>query len=309
MRPGTLFVDLLHSSILPCARVPSVSAVADYSFARPDPGALKAAGYEGVMRYVAPDNPSTHGKLIFPPEYAALEAAGLCVTLNFEWTTTRANEGNSAGYDDAQTANQQAAALGYPTWRPVYFSVDESATVDTVRAYFQGVHSQSAHPVGFYGGQGVGVELMREGLVQYLWVANAASWSGFSSWDALRAAVAPEAHLIQHLDHPLGFDGQIDHNEVLRPDYAGAVMDPQLQADLEWLIATIKGVPTNVPNFLTDIHAAVANIAPTLAQAQSNGKAIAALGQQIAAQSVAAGIDPAAIARAVLDAASARLAN
>lgn len=86
-------------------------------------------------------------------------------------------------------------------------------------------------------------------------------------------------------------------------------MDPQLQADLEWLIATIKGVPTNVPNFLTDIHAAVANIAPTLAQAQSNGKAIAAIGQQIAAQAVAAGVDPAAIARAVLDAASARLAN
>lgn len=198
-----------------------MAAVADYSFSRPDPHALKAAGYGGVMRYLAPDNPSTHGKLIFPAEYQALLAAGLTVTLNFEWTTTRATQGHDAGYSDAQVAGQQADALGYPAGSAIYYSVDESATVDAVRPYFQGIHDAGGRPAGFYGGQPIGLELMREGLVSHLWVANAASWSGFPSWDSLRANVAPEAHLIQHLDHPLGFDGQVDHNEVLRDDYQG----------------------------------------------------------------------------------------
>lgn len=259
-----------------------MAAVADYSFARPDPNALKAAGYEGVMRYLCPDLPATHGKLILPPEYDALLAAGLTVTCNFEWFQTRPTQGHDAGYSDAQIANQQAVALGYPAGRVIYYSVDTGTTVDAVRPYFQGIHDAAGpYLVGFYGGQPIGLELMREGLVSHLWIANAASWSGFPDWQSLRAGVAPEAHLIQHLDHPLGFDGEIDHNEVLRDDYSGDDMTPdqanQLAAvnlrciDLENKVTALYNATFDFHNAsgLSDIAQRVTNVATAVGKLAS----------------------------------------
>lgn len=259
--------------------------VADYSFSRPDPRALKAAGYSGVLRYVCPDNPNTHGKIITRAEYDALRAAGLTVTLNFEWSTTREiNGGYQGGVDDARVAEAQANAIGYPSDEPIYFSCDTYSTPAQVGAYHQGVKAVCRRPIGFYGGMGTGLSLMVAGLVSRLWVANAASWSGFSQWSDLRARVAPEAHLIQHLDHPLGFAGAIDHNEVLRPDFGGGnTVDVQLENDLKWLIGVIKGDKNAnaVPNFVTDIHTACSHVSSILATAQSANKnatsAVAAL--------------------------------
>lgn len=204
------------------------SYLADYSFARPSPAALKAAGYSAVSRYLSHDK----SKNISPPEYAALEAAGLTVMLNWETTTTRALQGAAAGQDDAKDANDQADEVGYPLTAPIYFSVDTAATLNSVGPYFQALHTYSRRPVGYYGGQAVGLALEGLGYVTHLWVSNAASWSGFTSWTALRAAVDPRVHLIQHLDHPLGFDGAIDHNEILRPDFLGDDDMPLTQADI-----------------------------------------------------------------------------
>ncbi len=58
--------------------------VLDYSLARPSPSQIKAKGYIGMLRYVAPV-PMDAPKVITAAEYKALRAAGLQVVLNWEW--------------------------------------------------------------------------------------------------------------------------------------------------------------------------------------------------------------------------------
>lgn len=259
--------------------------LADYSWSRPPPAALKAAGYTAVSRYLSND-PS---KNITAGEYRALEQAGLAVMLNWETTTTRALEGAAAGAQDAQAANAQADTVGYPGSAPIYYSVDTGATVDQVRPYFQAVHAHGGRPVGFYGGQAVGLQLLREGVVTHLWVSNAASWSGYPNWQTLRANVAPEAHLIQHLDAPLGFAGQIDHNEILRSDYLGSADMPLTPADAELVAQAVDG----------KLNRVIGTIQTNLKDVQS--AVIAAVNAHVGASGGVGTVDAGAIAKAVAD--------
>ena len=105
-----------------------MTLVADYSCARRNLAALKAAGVEGVARYLAPlpnwcptgDGLPRHSKVINGAEYAAIMDAGLTVTLMWEWTNFRALDGASAGTIDGGEAARQAHLLGHAG--PVYAS-------------------------------------------------------------------------------------------------------------------------------------------------------------------------------------------
>lgn len=267
---------------------------------------MYAAGYRVVLRYVCQDTASTHGKLISKTEYDALRAAGLEVLLNYEWSTQRPLAAGAAGGQlDAEVANAQADNVGYPTTKPIYVSVDTAATVDQVRPYFQGWRA-SRRPVGFYGGQQVGLALLREGLVSHLWVANAASWSGFNSWDALRANVSGEAHMIQHLDHPLGFAGAIDHNEILRPDYGGATEEVFPTADnMTTLSEWLKQIEARLSQRILDSEQREA-----LRIAAVAGAVAAEVAKQVgAASGTTVTIDVQAIAKAVADEEARRLSS
>src|SRR3954464_7046524 len=102
-----------------------MTVVADYSFARPDLRALKAAGAEGIARYLAPlPNP----KVIDADEYRAALDAGLTVTLIWEWYNQRAVEGAEAGRVDGTEAARQAAQLGHDG--PVYAVLEDPNPVD-----------------------------------------------------------------------------------------------------------------------------------------------------------------------------------
>ena len=205
-----------------------VTAVLDYSVARPAPADIKSRGYVGVMRYVAPigaaSGPAFGGaddshKVIFQPEYNALYAQGLAVGLNWEWYTNRAREGASAGTQDATEALRQSNILGYTG--ALYFSIDYDAPPGdqpALNAYFQAC----AQVIGFtrlgcYGGYWPLSRLFTAGLISYGWQANA--WSGTNR--------ESRAHLLQTLTKD--FSGQADIDTVLKPDWQGLPPGPDIQ--------------------------------------------------------------------------------
>lgn len=206
---------------------------ADFSFARPDLAQLKAEGYAGVIRYVSPDVPSTHGKILFTTEKDNILSAGLDLLLNFEWYEGRCNEGANAGYDDAVTAMASATLLGYPKGKCIYFSHD----IDTydwpkIDAYFRAIHTEldGHYLVGAYGSYELVKHLLDANLIDRAWQTTA--WSG-----GLRE---PRAGIYQN-----GYRGDIDINEVTRTDIGSwlennptqeeEIMTPQ---EHQWLIDT-----------------------------------------------------------------------
>jgi hypothetical protein len=166
-----------------------VSLLLDYSSARPDPAAIRAAGYLGVMRYLAPDNPLTHSKILFKDEATTLLDAGLGVGLVWEWTAGRAAAGYDAGVADSSAAELQAEALGFPPHLPIFFAVDFGTSPSVVLPYFQGIASLAVNPVGVYGSLQVVEGILSSGYATFAW--QTCGWSGL--------AVSPRANLYQRL--------------------------------------------------------------------------------------------------------------
>ena len=189
-----------------------MSQVLDYSLARPDPAAIAAAGYVGVMRYVAPAQDAP--KVIYAPEYAALRAAGLQVGLNWEWYADRAREGAASGTADAQEALRQANALGYGG--AIYFSVDYDAPPadqPAINAYFQACAQViGLARLGCYAGYWPLSRLFDAGLIIYGWQTIA--WSGGNR--------ESRAHLYQTAQ--TAFNNGADVNDVLKDNWTGEVM-------------------------------------------------------------------------------------
>ncbi len=154
----------------------------DYSWARPSPSGLKAAGYTFAARYLSHD---TTGKNLTHAEADALWAAGVDVVANWEDSSTAALNGFSQGASDATAADAQANADGIPSGRPIYFSVDFDATPGdetAINAYFDGVVSViGLARAGAYGGYYVIQRLFDAGKIQWGWQTYA--WSG-GQWDA-----------------------------------------------------------------------------------------------------------------------------
>ena len=187
----------------------------DYSLARPDPAAIVAAGYVGVLRYLAPEIDAP--KIITPVEYENLIGHGLKVVLNWEWYGNRAREGAAAGTADAQEALRQANELGYTGC--IYFSVDYDAPPadqPAINAYFQAcAQVLGLARLGAYGGYWPLSRLFDAGLIRYGWQTFA--WSGGNR--------ESRAHLYQN--GATVFDGGADVNDILQPDWTGEFMIPQ----------------------------------------------------------------------------------
>jgi hypothetical protein len=124
----------------------------DYSFSRPSPAGLAAAGKTFAMRYVGPGSDSKH---LSTAERDSLWAAGLTVVLLAEGGASDALGGQSMGALHASSAEMARRALGAPAL-PIYFAIDFDVTVDqwpSVLSYLQGAASViGAARVGIYGG-------------------------------------------------------------------------------------------------------------------------------------------------------------
>ncbi|MCP2168141.1 DUF1906 domain-containing protein [Goodfellowiella coeruleoviolacea] len=149
----------------------------DYSTGPPSAAAVRAAGYRFVVRYLSrPGN----RKNITAREFADMTRNGVAVALVFETTANRALSGYAGGQADARAAAEQAAAVGMPSSRPIYFAVDFDAQphqLGAIDAYLRGAASVlGPGRIGVYGSYSVVRHCLDAGTARYAW--QTAAWSG-----------------------------------------------------------------------------------------------------------------------------------
>lgn len=164
----------------------------DYSYARPAPAAIRAAGYAGVWRYLS----GTAKKDLTPAEAAALHAAGLGIGCIWETTAARALAGAAAGTADGSAAAAQAKAAGLPAGAPLLVAVaDFAATAGQLDA-LMGYYHAWRQETGQWQTGGYATGFVIGGLVargaQGLWWQNAMDDAGMRG-----TTVSPHAAVYQ----------------------------------------------------------------------------------------------------------------
>jgi hypothetical protein len=192
-------------------------AVCDYSYARPDPAVIKAAGYLGVVRYLSWQ---PNAKNITSGELAALWGAGLDVALVWETGAQAASGGYPIGHSEGAEALRQANALGWPSTRPVYFVMEDPNQVPTsqwsvIEEYCHGLQDAGwpLERIGGYGSQALIEHLHTSGFISWGWQVE--GWS---------ATVSAVCHLYQRDTPtlaPAALVGSIDEDAVLQADWGG----------------------------------------------------------------------------------------
>lgn len=184
----------------------SQTLLADYAVPL-DPRDVQAAGYIGVLRYIAPPDAKYDWKRFTAHERDTIfTQSNLGVLLVFESYAGRALAGAAAGTADANTTIQAAQALGCPSDVPLFLACDTDATADQVRPYFQAAAQVSAN-IGVYGGIKVVDPLLADGTVRWGW--QTCAWSG--------QTVSQTAHLYQRLRPTTALKGSFDEDVQLRP--------------------------------------------------------------------------------------------
>jgi hypothetical protein len=189
---------------------PAVRMGVDYSWARPSPQGLRAEGYTFAVRYFSD---STTGKNLTDAEATELAAAGIDLVANWENGASDALAGRARGVSDAQAAARQAAAVGMPADRPIYFAIDFDASADQQAAiddYFDGVASVlGLGRTGAYGGFSPIKRLFDAGKIAYGWQTYA--WSA-GRWE-------PRAQLRQVHNSVVIAGGECDIDEAHADDF------------------------------------------------------------------------------------------
>ena len=191
----------------------------DYSTSRPNPAALKEAGYTFACRYTSKVNAQTTGKILSAAEAQTLAAAGIDIVANYEWYAGRMKEGYDAGVADAQIGHEQAADAGMPLTRPIYFSADWDAREDeqnAINQYLEGTRDVlGAGRTGIYGSYYV---LTRAAAYwasahpgETLWLWQTYAWSG-GAW-------CPGAHLRQTRNGATVAGASVDINQAQQDDF------------------------------------------------------------------------------------------
>lgn len=228
----------------------------DYSFSRPNPADLAAAGFRGALRYLCP---LPNAKAVTGDEIASLHANGIAIGFVWESGASRAGQGESAGHFDAWTANDQADQLGIPATVPLYFAVDYDAVPAAVAPYFKGAREVSKRPVGVYGSYRI-VEAELDAGCSYGW--QTAAWS--------HGQRSPRAHLFQRADAAANPPPGTDVNDILQDDWGqwspngGSEVLDKDDPIVKDIVAKINGLTeemTQVVNpALTDIAQKLSNL-------------------------------------------------
>ncbi|UGT39009.1 DUF1906 domain-containing protein [Nocardia yamanashiensis] len=152
----------------------------DYAAGRPSASAIRAAGYDFVVRYLSSGGPTLPGKLLTPDEADDLRAHGISIVSNWETTAARMLDGYGAGVTDARAGLAQVLRCGGRRDRPIYFSADFDATPqqqEPINAYLDGAASVLGRAnVGIYGGYWPLSRALDAGTASWGWQTIA--WSG-----------------------------------------------------------------------------------------------------------------------------------
>jgi hypothetical protein len=193
----------------------------DYSFTRPSPTQLRAAGKTFAVRYIG--TPSS-AKNLTKAEATALQAAGLDIVSNYEagnagWM----HGGRTVGVDAAKAAHANAVACGMPPTRPIYFSADWNATLDEyqtqIRPCLQGAADVLGGPgrVGVYGSVYVVTWAMQDNVADWGWGTYA--WS-FGQWP-------PSGQLRQYKNGVVLAGGIVDLCRAVADDFGQWAGQPE----------------------------------------------------------------------------------
>ncbi|MFE3191897.1 DUF1906 domain-containing protein [Nocardia sp. NPDC059240] len=152
----------------------------DYAAGRPAPSAIRAAGYDFVVRYLSDGGPTLPGKLLTPAEADNLRAHGISIVSNWETTAARMLDGYGAGVTDAHSALAQVLRCGGRADRPIYFSADFDATPQQqvpINDYLNGAADVLGRAnVGIYGGYWPVSRALDAGTATWAW--QTVAWSG-----------------------------------------------------------------------------------------------------------------------------------
>ncbi|WP_052280978.1 DUF1906 domain-containing protein [Nocardia vulneris] len=152
----------------------------DYAAGRPGGAAIRAAGFDFVVRYLSDGGPTLPGKLLTPAEADDLRAHGISIVSNWETTAARMLDGYGAGIVDARAGLAQVLRCGGREDRPIYFSADFDATPQDqqrLNAYLDGAATVLGRAnVGAYGGYWSVSRALDAGSAEWAWQTDA--WSG-----------------------------------------------------------------------------------------------------------------------------------
>lgn len=197
---------LTAPSKLGLAVTPPVALGIDFAWScvNPVPANWGHSNYAFGASYLSTD-PSKNWSRSCVNLWHSLGAATVAV---WETSAARALDGFAAGQVDARRAAAQAAALGMPPSRPIFFAIDFDETpaqASAVASYFRGVASVlGVSRTGAYGGYWAVKRLFDAELVRYGWQTYA--WSG-GLWDT-------RAKLEQYLN-----GSAVDFDRAIAVDY------------------------------------------------------------------------------------------
>lgn len=224
----------------------------DYSFSKPTPAQLKAAGKTFACRYVGTPESA---KNLSPAEAEVLQRAGIDIVSNYEagnagWMLG----GRSAGERAARLADADAVRCGMPQGRPIYFSCDFNATYDEwkngVKPCLQGAASVlGAGRVGMYGGLFQVDWAARELGMRWLW--QALGWR-YGQW-------SPRALIQQYNNGETLGSGIVDYDRALVADFG------------QW------GAAKEQPDMTSEEHQALLDIQARVARIDELEAAVAAV--------------------------------
>lgn len=168
----------------------------DYSTARPDPSAIRQAGYVAVLRYLSAN--VSPGKDLTKAEADALLSAGLGIGVVWETSAQRALSGTVGGAMDGQDAAIEANAIGLPAGCLLLVNVGDFIVtpdeVDVIHAYYMAFTAEvDKWQYGAYG-----TAYIIDGLVKLgahgLWWQNAMNDQNESG-----SVVSPNAGIYQRV--------------------------------------------------------------------------------------------------------------
>lgn len=202
----------------------------DYAAGRPGGSAIKASGYQFVVRYLSSGGSSLPGKLLTASEFQDLQSNGVAVCCNWETTATRMLDGRAAGHDDALIAVSVARQLGIPDTKPIYFSADWDATPAQqaqIDAYLDGTADAigTRARTGIYGGFWVVKRCLDNGTALWGWQASA--WSGGN--------VDPRIHIFQRSVGVTVNGVSCDINEARQPNFGQHPVNTKIQKEPEMI--------------------------------------------------------------------------
>jgi hypothetical protein len=187
--------------------------ILDCSAAHLDGQQVKAAGYDGAIRYLKKEGSS----IVVPinsAEAQSLRAAGRSIALVYQSTSRgRVTQGYAAGAHDADWARTQAREADCGNFRAIYFAVDYDAPPSDWPAivdYASGFGSVlTKASVGVYGKCDLLAYLYGKDVVSWYW--QTVAWSKGKRFEP--------AHLRQEVGYVNVGGVQCDVNECLKPDW------------------------------------------------------------------------------------------